>query len=458
MSGLPIRFRLALIFALAMAIVLGGAGWFAYARVGDHLSEALDQELRSRAQDVSALVRQGGSLTAPGIGLIERGESFAQLLDADGRVIESSPPIGTTRLLSSIELGNARSKPTFTNRPSVPGLDEPARMLVVPLNREGQTLVLVVGGTRENRAETLNSLRTAFLIGGPLALLLASVGGYLLAGAALRPIEAMRRRAEEISSESLDERLPVPEASDEVARLGKTLNEMLSRIEQGIARERRFVTDASHELRTPLTLLRTELELALRQSRSAAELENTIRSAAAESERLGRIANDLLLLASSEQGRLPLKLEPIDVGDMLEAVAGRFRAQAGSDGRSLAVDVDDAPVVVADRLRLEQALGNMVDNALRHGQGKVTLKAATRNGSVEVHVLDEGGGFEPGFAARAFERFSRGDAARTADGSGLGLAIVETVARAHEGTAHAATGIEGGADVWISLPHSSSTA
>jgi signal transduction histidine kinase len=100
----------------------------------------------------------------------------------------------------------------------------------------------------------------------------------------------------------------------------------------------------------------------------------------------------------------------------------------------------------------------MVDNALRHGEGKVTLKAATRDGSVEMHVLDEGAGFQPGFAARAFERFSRGDAARTADGSGLGLAIVETVARAHEGSAHAATGIEGGADVWISIPYGLRTA
>jgi heavy metal sensor kinase len=450
-SRLPIRVRLALIFALAMAIVLGGAGWLVYTRVGDHLADALDQALRSRAQDVSALVGEGGSLQATGFGLVEPGESFAQLVDRAGRVVDATPPLERSPLLSSAELAGARERPTIANRQSVPGLDEPARMLAVPIQTDGR--VLIVGGTRENRAETLESLRTAFLIGGPLALLLASVGAYLLAGAALSPIEAMRRRASEISSTSLDERLPVPDADDEVARLGETLNEMLARIEDGVARERRFTTDASHELRTPLTLLRTELELALRKSRSREDLEQALKSAAAESERLGRLANDLLLLAGSEQGRLPLKLEPIDVRDLLETVAGRFRTHAH---RRLDVAADDA-VVVGDRLRLEQALGNLVDNALRHGQGTVTLTTewGEGDGAVELHVLDEGRGFEPGFLERAFERFSRGSEARASDGSGLGLAIVETVARAHGGAAHAGAAAKGGADVWIVLPAAS---
>jgi len=325
-------------------------------------------------------------------------------------------------------------------------------MLGVPVTVAGRKAVLVVGATRENRAETLNSLRDAFLIGGPLALVLAALGGYLLSGAALRPIEAMRRRARDISSASLDERLPVPPARDEVARLGETLNEMLTRIEGGIARERRFVTDASHELRTPLALLKTELELALRQGRSQPDLEEAIRSAAAETDRLGRIANDLLLLASSEQGRLPLKFEPIDLSDLLEMVADRFRLHATTGTRPLVVDADGSPVVVADRLRLEQAVGNLIDNALRHGRGGVTLRTTTRDGFVEVHVLDEGSGLPASFLERAFERFSRGDEARGRSGSGLGLAIVETVAHAHGGTAHAANRRAGGADVWIALP------
>jgi heavy metal sensor kinase len=437
MRRLPLRLRLALVFAAAMALVLFGAGLFVYERVASDLSTALDEQLRGRAQDLSALVRRGGSLRTTSGTLLEQGESFAELVAPDGRVVDATDPIGRKLLLTSAQLQHARRDPVFANRSSAPGLDEPARMLAVPVDGN----VLVVGATRENRAEILRSLRTAFLIGGPLALLLASLGGYALAGAALRPIEAMRRRAAEISSSSLDERLPVPEAGDEVARLGATLNEMLARIEGGLARERRFVADASHQLRTPLSLLKTELELALRRARSADELRDALRSAAESSDRLSRLAEDLLLLARAEEGRIPLKAEQTDVADVMQQVADRFGAE-----------VDAQPLVLsADPLRLEQALTNMVDNARRHGSGKVTLTARVRNGTVELHVLDEGPGFPPDFLGRAFERFSRADAS-AADGSGLGLAIVETIARAHGGRALAANRPEGGADVWLALP------
>lgn len=448
MSRLPLRLRLALVFAAATAVVLSGAGWFVYHSVASDLSDALDQELRSRAQDLSALVAHGGSLGASRGGLIESGESFAEVIAGDGRVLDATEPIGRRRLISSAQVGRALRAPLFTNRSSAPGLDEPARLLAVPLQRKDRSLVLVVGTTRENRAETLRSLLTAFFIGGPLALILTSVGGYAVAGAALRPIEAMRRRAEEISSSSLDERLPVPLVADEIARLGETLNQMLARIEDGVARERNFVTDASHELRTPLALLKTELELALRQERSAAELEQALRSAAAETDRLERIANDLLLLARSENGRLPLQLEAVDLADVLETVRARFASQADA----ISVEANAAPVVTADRLRLEQAIGNMVDNAVRYGDGLITLAAARRAGSLELHVRDEGPGFPPSFLDRAFERFSRGDDARSTSGSGLGLAIVAAVAVAHGGTAHVANRSEGGADVWMVLP------
>jgi heavy metal sensor kinase len=435
--NVPIRVRLALVFSLAMALVLAGAGWFAYARVGRDLNRALDQELRGRAQDLSALVRHGGSLRATDGRLLERGELFAQLVGADGEVVDATPRLAGESLLHPAQLARAHRAALFVDRPSVPGLDEPARMLAVPVGPR----VLVAGATRENRAETLSSLRDAFLIGGPLALVLASLAGYALAGAALRPIEAMRRRAAEISTSSLDERLPVADTRDETARLGETLNEMLSRIEGGVLRERRFVADASHQLRTPLALLTTELELALRGTRSPDELRAALASAAESTERLSRLADDLLLLARADDGRVPLKAEETDVADLAGQVGARF-----------GIRVDAEPLVVnADPLRLEQALANMVDNAVRHGGGEVTLTVARGNGSVELHVLDEGAGFTEAFLAHAFERFSRADPVRP-DGSGLGLAIVETIARAHGGEAYAENRSGGGADVWLALP------
>ncbi len=451
MNRLPIRLRLTLVFALAMAVVLLLAGWLVYARVSTNLDSALDEQLRSRAQDVSALVRRDGSLKSTHGTLIEQGETFAELLSTNGSVLDATNPVGRTPLLPPSELAHALRGPAFIDRSSVPGLDEPARMLALPVQRGQSRLVLVVGATRANRTETLASLRNAFLIGGPLALILASLAGYGLAGAALRPIEAMRRRAADISASSLDDRLPVPPTGDEVSRLGETLNEMLTRIGDGLARERRFVADASHELRTPLALLKTELELALRRSRSTEELEAAIRGAAEDTERLSRIADDLLLLARAEQGRVPLRREPIDVADVLETVAGRFQSRAESQRRDLSVTTDDDPLVVsADRTLLEQALANMVDNAFTHGAGRVTLTAEQRNGSAELHVRDEGGGFPPDFLNQAFERFSRAQKT-TAKGSGLGLAIVETIAEAHDGRAGAANAPGGGTDVWLAL-------
>jgi heavy metal sensor kinase len=433
---LPIRIRLALVFSLAMALVFAGAGWFAYSRVAADLSRNLDQQLRGRAQDLSALVRRGGSLRATDGRLVERGEVFAQLLHDDGRVADATPPLGAS-LLDDDQLARARRGAIFVNRSSVPGLDEPARMIAVPV----QSGVLVAGATRENRAETLSSMRRAFLIGGPIALLLASLAGYGLAGAALRPIETMRRRAAAISSTSLDERLPVADKRDEVSRLGQTLNEMLARLESGLLRERRFVADASHQLRTPLALLTTELELALRRARSQEELRAALQSAAESTAQLTRLTDDLLLLARADEGQVALKAEATDVADVVRQIAERYGVHA-----------DAEPLVItADPARLEQALSNLVDNALRHGGRDVCVTARRENGTVELHVIDDGRGFPAGFLDHAFERFSRADPTRP-DGSGLGLAIVDTIARAHGGHAMAANRSQGGADVWVSLP------
>ena len=290
----------------------------------------------------------------------------------------------------------------------------------------------------------------------PLALLLATLAGYVLAGAALRPVEEMRRKAAKISAATPGSRLPVPVAKDEVQRLAETLNDMLDRLETAFEHERRFVADASHELRTPLALLKTELELALRHPRSRAELEDALRSAAEETERLSSLASDLLLVARSDQGGLPINPEPLASGEVLAAVAERFRARAGELGRRIAVDDGDVGFE-ADPKRIEQALGNLVENALVHGAGTVTLRPLRNGDRVELHVADEGPGFPDGFAARAFDRFSRADDARSRSGSGLGLAIVDTIARAHGGSAGVSSAGASG-DVWISLPIGAPTA
>ena len=247
MSGLPIRLRVTAAFAVVMALVLAVTGWFLYARLSSHLATQLDQELQVRSQDLGTLVRHPGASLAGDAGgrLVERGESYAQLVDGS-RVVDATPPLGRSPVLRRDQLRKAERGAVFAGLGPVPGLNEPSRVLARPVRREGKRLVLIVGETRENDIETLHSFRNELLIAGPIALLLASLAGYLLAGLSLRPVEAMRRRAEEISADTPGERLPVPATHDEIERLGATLNEMLARLEDALQRERDFVADAGH--------------------------------------------------------------------------------------------------------------------------------------------------------------------------------------------------------------------
>jgi heavy metal sensor kinase len=452
-SRVPIRLRVAAAFAIAMAVVLVASGWYLYTSLGDHLSHALDRELHVRADDLTAVVDDPDATleSATNVPFVERGESYAELIAADGAVIESTGPLRGTSILNSVELRRAFRSSTMGTRATVPGLDEPSRYLAVPVMRDDTRYVLVVGATLENRAETLASLRDQLLIAGPVALLVATAAGYFLAGLSLRPVDSMRRRAASISAERPGERLPVPRTRDELERLGATLNEMLDRLEEALARERSFVADAGHELRTPLALVRTELELALRHSGSADELREAVQRSSQEVDRLAQLAEDLLLLARSHGGALPLRVEPLDAADLLMSVASRFEWRAQAAGRPIVISQPDGIRLQGDKLRLEQALANLVDNALRYGEGRVRISAHPAGAMVELHVADEGSGIPPEFLGRAFERFTRHDHGRPRGGAGLGLAIVRAIAEAHGGSAHAASG-ETGADVWLAVP------
>ena len=455
MRRVPIRLRVTLAFTAAMALVLLAVGLFLYYRLEAQLDESIDNGLRSRAGEVAALARtsEAGLSGSRRTSLIEQDESFAEVLSAEGRLVDSTPQLREQRVLSASQLAAAAASPTFFERDGLPGIEATARLLAAPINTPEGELVVVVGSSLGDRNEALDSLTTLLLIGGPVALLLASLAGYAAAGAALRPVEGMRRRAAAISAaHGAKERLPVPMAKDELRRLGQTLNEMLARIEATLERERRFVDDASHELRTPLALHKAGLELALRHGGSEEELRAAIAPGLEEVDRMVQLADDLLVVARAEEDGLALALEPIGVAGLLSTAAERFRARAEESDRPLVVDGGVDLVVRGDRLRLEQALTNMVDNALRHGEGEVRIWANGNGSRVRLHVGDRGAGFSDEFLAHAFERFSRADAARARGGTGLGLAIVETIAAAHGGSADAANDPGGGADVWIEIP------
>jgi two-component system, OmpR family, sensor kinase len=421
MSRLPIRLRLPLAFAIAMAVVLAATGTFLYFRLASSLDEGVQENLEARLIDASALARRGDT------GRTAYDEGFTEISRRSTR-------------LGRYDLDR------------VPGVEDHVRVLAASVDTPRGRRTVVVGTSLADRDDALRGLLAQLLIVAPIALLLSALLGYWLARAALRPVEAMRAEAAAISGSEPGRRLPSGEARDEIARLAQTLNAMLERLERAIERERSFVADASHELRTPLALLKAELELALRKPRTAPELEQALKSAAAETDRVVRLAEDLLVLAQADDGRLPLRRDTVRAGALLGSVQEAFRRRAETAGRTIEGETSDSIALEADRIRLEQALGNLVDNALRHGSGSVLVRAVERNGRVEFHVLDEGQGFPPAFLPHAFERFGRADEARTSGGAGLGLALAAAIAEAHGGSAHAVNREGGGADVWLSIP------
>ena len=450
MRSLPIRLRVTAAFTITMAVALAVVGCVIYLRVGSDLRSTLDRDLRLRAQALTAVVGQPGPVFAQAAAgrTVAGDDSYAEVLTNDGRVVKATAALHDHPALTPLEARRASRRPFFAERPPLGPLDQ-SRLLATPVPANGQRLVLIVG--TKNNAETLASLRDELAIGGFLALAIAALTGYALAGMSLRPVEAMRRRAAAISAHTNGERLPIGKTNDELQQLARTLNQMLDRLEHALERERGFVADAGHELRTPLALLRTELELALRHGETIDELRDAIRSATEESDRLAQLAEDLLLVAQTEQGTLPLKLEALPASELLETIAARYRWRADDASLQLNIDAPSDLILNGDRIRLEQALGNLVDNALRHANHTINLGARSNNGSVELHVQDDGAGFPSQFIDHAFERFSRADTARSRGGIGLGLSIVEAIAHAHHGHAHAENPPTGGTDVWIAI-------
>ena len=451
MGRLPLRVRLTLAFAAVMAVVLGLTGLFLYLRFASDLDGTIAGSLSSRSDAVSELVRGSSGPLDGALANAGGDDDVAQVLDARGAVLAGTPLARDTPLIAGDALRRAQRAAITTDLRRLRGFDGPLRLRARPVQRAGAPVVVIVGTGLDDRHDTLRTLLALLVVGGIVALALASLAGYAVAAAALRPVESMRRRAAAIAPATTGQRLPVPPTHDEIARLGETLNDMLARLEAAFARERTFVADASHELRTPLSILKAELELAVREGRSPEELRAALESAAEETDRLVRLAEDLLVIARLDQGRLALRPSDLDAADLLAAVAARFDPRAGERGVRVA-DGDGVVVVRGDRARLEQALGNLVDNALRHGGGEVVLEARALPGAVELHVTDAGPGLPPDFIDHAFERFTRAGGARSRDGAGLGLAIVAAIAASHGGSARAANLPAGGADVWIHLP------
>jgi signal transduction histidine kinase len=281
-------------------------------------------------------------------------------------------------------------------------------------------------------------------------LIVVGVADWLLVGQALGPVERIRKRVQGIGAGGLTERVPVPETRDEIARLAQTMNQMLDRLQAGQATQRRFVSDASHELRSPLATLTAALEVveADTTGRAWQELNQVM---VAETNRMRRLVEDLLLLAKADDTGLRMQRTDVDLDDLVEAEIHRLRSSAPG----LTVTGEVHPVRISgDPARLSQLIRNLVDNAARAARTSVRLTATQHNGNAFVTVEDDGDGIPAADRLRVFERFVRLDTsrARASGGSGLGLSIVQEITRAHQGSITLAPGPAGGTTATVVLP------
>ncbi|MGQ7295455.1 sensor histidine kinase [Quadrisphaera sp. KR29] len=450
-----LRSRLAVLFAAAVAVVIAAAvGLLAFA-TDRQFDAAVDTGLDTRTSALRQALERGD------VGVV-RDDPIAELVGPDGTLVQTSPAAAVLASRGRSSAGSSFLPPAVLTEVRRSGgavsgsLEVPrqgrVRFTATPVAVPQAGSVLVVGTRMRELDEAETRLLLLFLAGAPVLVASLGLAGWLLAGAALRPVADLTRRAARISAAELDQRLPQPPGADEVAVLARTLNGMLDRLEAAVRREREFVDDAAHELRTPIAVLRGELELALRTGRDLPEdAAESLAAALGEAERLEHLAQDLLVLASAERGASARAA--VDLAALAQREAPRLAAAHPVD-----VQVTGPPAVVdGDERALGRLLANLVANAESAGAGRVRVRTRLLDGGghVELEVADDGRGFPPELVATATERFTRGDAARTrsASGAGLGLAIVAAVVADHGGDLELGHDAElGGAAVAVRLP------
>jgi len=444
---LPVRVRLTATFAVVVGIALALTGLLVYVQLRESLDSRMDDELADRQKTLVALARAD---PAPQRLVEQAGESLLQIYGPDGQLLASTRALGRARLIDPGGAVRARAAARNLTTHDIPNLGDGARVRVFALPNG---IVAAIGEARDDRERALHRLAAILIVTLPGALLVASFAGYRIASSALRPVEAMRAEAEEIGRGVQGRRLPEPGTRDELDRLATTLNDLLGRLEAALEHERRIVGDASHELRTPVSVLLTRLDVALRREDLDEEaLREVLTEARRDARRLSRLADDLLLLARADQGRLPLRPEPLEVHDLLEAAHRRHAADVPGGAVVVAEEIEGGAVVLADPDRTAQVLDNLIVNALVHGDGPVELRAFWQGAVVGVSVRDRGPGYPDRFLPRAFERFSQADVGGGGPRSGLGLSIAEAIVRAQGGTITAANADGGGAVVTFTLP------
>jgi two-component system OmpR family sensor kinase len=330
---MSIRLRLAVVFAVAAAIVFALGSWLFVATLSSSLLSSIDSRLASQFDQASRYLPRPGGQQQAAVGNAAPGEYVVQVIDPAGRVRGASADAGTAPMITVAEGRQARHGRLSLTRTTE---DERERLLAGPLAGH-RGWVAVAGVSLEAFDSTVSDVSRGLLIAGAIFAAAAGLGAYGLARAALSPVERLRREVAALSERDQAPGVQVPRTRDEIAALAQTMNQLLGRLQRALARQRALVADASHELRTPLAVLSGELELAGRPGRTREELAAAVARASDEAARLARLTEQLLVLARSDEDKLPLRLDRTSVRELLSRSAEQAASRAVAAGVSILV-------------------------------------------------------------------------------------------------------------------------
>jgi two-component system OmpR family sensor kinase len=465
-----IRFRLTAWYAFLLMCILASVGFALSSLVERNLRADVDQRLMTTGNNILREIR-----VRPGY---EQGEFFGYFprldpLASPGQVVQIFDASGNLKVTTGMPDGQQLPSPP----PATPLMrpvfvtarinGTPVRTVTIPMVTERDRVVIgsiIVGESLAPLERTVDLLQRLLLGAGVAGIVFAAIGGWLLAGRSLRPVDRVTATADAIARDastgrSLATRLDVPDSGDELARLAATFNRMLDRLEEAFSAQRRFIADASHELRTPLTAIRGNLDVLARQAAATggagSDFADALGDLQRESARMSRLIEDLLTLARTEAlpndatRRQPVRLDLI-VQDAVRT------ATSLANGHRISVSASQPVIVLGDRDRLTQLLLILLDNAIRHtpAGGEIRISADATGSLARMTVADTGEGIAPEHLPHIFERFYRADKARdrATGGTGLGLAIAQAIARAHDGEITVSSELGKGSTFTVTLP------
>lgn len=466
-----VRGRLVATYLLAAAILAAAGVALFTLTLSRGLRANVDAALQARASSLAAdlvagnveLVDPPPRITAAGRAAKDA-QAFTAIYAAGGHMVDAQPPILPG---APVPADQVRTPPLVTTIRTARYGGESFRILVQPVARSDGIWLVVAGESLGAADEAGTQVRQALFIAVPILLALLGIGAFLLSGAALKPVDRMSADAQNLGEHDPAGRITEPATRDSLNHLAQAFNALLDRLHNSLDRQRSLIADAGHELRTPLAVLQTELETAVRPTRSRADLVDSINHARLEVTRLTALAEDLLLLAQADSGHPIVRRQLTDVTELLDDVARAYYDRAATGGLTMRTEVPLTLIADLDPTALRRILDNLLGNSLRHtpAGGAVSLHAGIETISpgqspggtqLVLRVGDTGPGFPPAFLPHAFDRFTRADQGRgrsaASAGSGLGLAIVEALVHAHAGGITATNPPGGGALVELRLP------